>query len=410
MADELNANNIQEENPIVVPGNEGDSTSTDRILDLTASTADLQGELDKQFEEREVRRGEISTELDTERARQKTLREKAKDFISTRPSREEELSSELTRLGVEGDIAQVRTLITEVGALRNQLNVIDEAKASAIESLSGQGRGIPASIIRGQQAKIARQFNIRRAAVAAELGAKAATAEALRGNAQFAAKLAQDTVNAIVFDFEQKSKDFEDLFEFNQDIIKGLTTEQRGILETQRSDAKSELERRREEATTVSGLMIDNPNAGVLPTDDIATASTKVAEAGGSLDARQEERLGSGGGGDRFTTSQENKGASKAGMSIEEFNSLPDDVRNFYVSKSDTGIQVIKETVQGLIDGKIDLQDEIDALDASQLPEAIKSHLKERYSIVSPQTKEEKKGGIIKGTWNAIKFGLGLFR
>jgi len=111
MADELNANNIQEENPIVVPGNEGDSTSTDRILDLTASTADLQGELDKQFEEREVRRGEISTELDTERARQKTLREKAKDFISTRPSREEELSSELTRLGVEGDIAQVRTLM-----------------------------------------------------------------------------------------------------------------------------------------------------------------------------------------------------------------------------------------------------------------------------------------------------------
>ena len=287
----LNANDIQEENPAVVPENTGDTTSTDRILDLTASTADLQEELDRQFEEKEVRRGEVETELEAERKKQKTLREKATDFIRTRPSREDELKGELTRLGVEDDIQQVRSLITEVGSLRIQLNKIDEAKALAIEGLAGQGRGIPLSIIRGQQAKTERQYNIRRAAVAAELGAKAATAEALRGNAEFAAKLAQDTVDAIVFDYQQKVNDYEDLFEYNQDIIDGLTTEQKGILEQQRDDAKDELERRREESTIVSGMMIDNPNAGVLPTDSLAIASQKVAKAGGGLEARREARL-----------------------------------------------------------------------------------------------------------------------
>ena len=290
MAD-LNANNIKEENPVVVPEGTGDSTSTDSILDLTASTADLQKELDLQFKEREERRKEIEDELETETKRQKTLREKATKFISTRPSREDELQKELASLGVKEDIEQVRSLITEVGSLRSQLNKIDEAKAQAIEGLAGQGRGIPISIIRGQQAKTERQFNIRRAAVAAELGAKAATAEALRGNAQFAAKLAQDTVNAIVFDYQQKVNDYEDLFEYNQDIIDGLTTEQKDILEQQRGDAKDELERRREEATIVSGMMIDNPNAGILPTDDLATASQKVARAGGSIEARREARL-----------------------------------------------------------------------------------------------------------------------
>jgi|TARA_R100001530_G_scaffold21901_2_gene18006 hypothetical protein len=291
MAD-LNANNIQEENPVVVPENTGDTTSIDHILDSTASTADIEKGLARESQRKADRAKEIETELPSAIEKDKEDRKGFLSFQKTRPSREKELREELASLGVTEDIETVRGLVGEVGALREQLNKIDEAKALAIEGLAGQGRGIPLSIIRGQQAKTERQYNIRRAAVAAELGAKAATAEALRGNAEFAAKLAQDTVDAIVFDYQQKVNDYEDLFEYNQDIIDGLTTEQKGILEQQRDDAKDELERRREESTIVSGMMIDNPNAGVLPTDSLAIASQKVAKAGGSLEARREARLG----------------------------------------------------------------------------------------------------------------------
>jgi len=290
MAD-LNANNIQEENPVVVPENTGDTTSIDHILDSTASTADIEKGLARESQRKADRAKEIETELPSAIEKDKEDRKGFLSFQKTRPSREKELREELASLGVTEDIETVRGLVGEVGALREQLNKIDEAKALAIEGLAGQGRGIPLSIIRGQQAKTERQYNIRRAAVAAELGAKAATAEALRGNAEFAAKLAQDTVDAIVFDYQQKVNDYEDLFEYNQDIIDGLTTEQKGILEQQRDDAKDELERRREESTIVSGMMIDNPNAGVLPTDSLAIASQKVAKAGGSLEARREARL-----------------------------------------------------------------------------------------------------------------------
>jgi hypothetical protein len=401
MAD-LNANNIKEENPVVVPEGTGDSTSTDSILDLTASTADLQKELDLQFKEREERRKEIEDELETETKRQKTLREKATKFISTRPSREDELQKELASLGVKEDIEQVRSLITEVGSLRSQLNKIDEAKAQAIEGLAGQGRGIPISIIRGQQAKTERQFNIRRAAVAAELGAKAATAEALRGNAQFAFKLAQDTVNAIVFDFEQKAKDFEDLFEFNQDIIDSLSKEQKSILETQRDDAKDELERRREEAETVSKLMIDNPNAGVLPTDSITTASEKVAKAGGSIAARQETRLGEDGG-TVFTSTQENKGASRAGMTIGEFDQLSSDVKNFFVNAPTKSVSAVKESIAGVKDGSLDVEKEKEEIDESNLIDAVKTYVKEQLDIAATAPTAVKKPGFFANTWNAIK-------
>jgi hypothetical protein len=405
MAD-LNANDIQEENPAVVPENTGDTTSTDRILDLTASTADLQEELDRQFEEKEVRRGEVETELEAERKKQKTLREKATDFISTRPSREDELKGELTRLGVEDDIQQVRSLITEVGSLRIQLNKIDEAKALAIEGLAGQGRGIPLSIIRGQQAKTERQYNIRRAAVAAELGAKAATAEALRGNAEFAAKLAKDTVDAIVFDYQQKVNDYEDLFEYNQDIIDGLTTEQKGILEQQRDDAKDELERRREESTIVSGMMIDNPNAGVLPTDSLAIASQKVAKAGGSLAARQEERLNQGGGDTTFSSTQSNKGASRAGMTIQEFEGLESDVKNFFINAPTDVIQQAKSAIEAVKTGEEDAEEVKQEIEEGNLTDAVKSYFKEQIDIAATAPTAGKKPGFFANTWNAIKTAL----
>ena len=62
MAD-LNANNIQEENPVVVPENTGDTTSIDHILDSTASTADIEKGLARESQRKADRAKEIETEL-----------------------------------------------------------------------------------------------------------------------------------------------------------------------------------------------------------------------------------------------------------------------------------------------------------------------------------------------------------
>jgi len=405
MAD-LNANDIQEENPAVVPENTGDTTSIDHILDSTASTADIEKGLARESQRKADRAKEIETELPSAIEKDKEDRKGFLSFQKTRPSREKELREELASLGVTEDIETVRGLVGEVGALREQLNKIDEAKALAIEGLAGQGRGIPLSIIRGQQAKTERQYNIRRAAVAAELGAKAATAEALRGNAEFAAKLAQDTVDAIVFDYQQKVNDYEDLFEYNQDIIDGLTTEQKGILEQQRDDAKDELERRREESTIVSGMMIDNPNAGVLPTDSLAIASQKVAKAGGSLAARQEERLNQGGGDTTFSSTQSNKGASRAGMTIQEFEGLESDVKNFFINAPTDVIQQAKSAIEAVKTGEEDAEEVKQEIEEGNLTDAVKSYFKEQIDIAATAPTAGKKPGFFANTWNAIKTAL----
>lgn len=210
-------------------------------------------------------------------------------------------------LGIPTSLDEIKVLIGETDSLRSQINQLNTEEATMIEGTIGQGRGISQTIIDGQQAKIQRQFAIRRNALAAELGARTATIQALQGNISIAQKMLEQAVSAKIYESEQKVQDYKDLIEFNKDIISSLDEETQKLLDRQYEEAKKARDDAKADAEKVAQLMIDNPGAGVKIGDSVAEAARKVAAAGGSIAARQEKRLGAQGGTGSLTPTQSNE-------------------------------------------------------------------------------------------------------
>lgn len=397
----ISATDVVETSPLAFTGSSPDETSVNRIFDLTAGTKGLNEQVNKQFEENQKRLEELQkskTEGEKERG---TLRGTIEDIIGRRPDSSVLLEREQIERGVEEDLETSRGLIDEIGGLRTQLANLKTEGSLAVEALTGQGRGIPISIIRGQQAKTQRQYAIRQAGLAAELGAKSATLQAIQGNVSLANKLAKDAVDAELFDFKQELQDYTELFELNEDTINSLDEETRTLLEENRDEVQRKLDEAREDKEKVAGLMVDNPKAGVSISDTFEEAAQKVADAGGSLAARKEARLEEGvvdvG---VFTDSQINKGASRAGIPIAEFSTLGADVKNFYVNAPNGQIDTINETITDITNGKLDSTEEKELIDESNLPGSVKLHLKKQIDAISVA---EEGGGRIANTWDAVK-------
>lgn len=401
----ISATDVVETSPLAFSGSAPDDTSVNRIFDLTAGTAGLTEDLNKQFEENQKRLEELGKSKTQAEEDRGTIRGRIEDIVGKRPSSEFLLEREQSERGVEGDLNLTRGLIGEIGGLRTQLANLKTEGQLQIEALSGQGRGIPLSIIQGQQAKTQRQNSIRQAGVAAELGAKSATLQALQGNISLAQKLAKDAVDAELFDFKQELQDYNELFELNEDIIDSLDDETRTLLEDNRDEARRQLDEAREDKDKVAGLMVDNPKANISLSDTFEEAAKKVADAGGSLAARKESRLEEGGDtGGTFTVSQVNKGASRAGIPIAEFQTLGADVKNFYVNAPNESVDTINETLTEIANGKLDSVEEKELIDESNLPTAVKLHVKNQIDAIAVDTGDGGSGGgFIGNTWDAIK-------
>lgn len=223
------------------------------------------------------------------------------------------IESKSTELGIPMSLDEIKKLIEETDGLRSQINQLNTEEGTMIENTIGQGRGIPQTIIDGQQAKIQRQFAIRRNALAAELGARTATIQALQGNITLAQQTISTAVSAKIYESEQKVQDYKDLIAFNKDIIESLDTETQKLLDRQYTEAQTKLKETREDRDKVAQLMIDNPNAGITLSDSVAEAALKVSKKGGSLAARQEARLGRDGAGG-LTPTQTNEGAAAVSL------------------------------------------------------------------------------------------------
>lgn len=288
----LNASDLNDSQNFNNPTNtQPDNRSSNTIFDLSATSANLDQQINAFSQQQQARAGELSDRKSKLEKEQEGTLSRFKNLLQDRPSQADLLESERERFQFDEQLGLLNDLVPDISALRQQLANLQTEEAQALESLTGQGRGIPSAIIRGQQAKVQRQYAIRQAGVSAELGAKAATAEMLRGNISLANQLINQTVEAKLYDFNQKVQDYETLFTLNQDLIDSLGAEQKQIVDEQFQLALAERDERKAELDTVAQLMMDNPNAGVSIDDTIAEASAKVAAAGGSLAARQETRI-----------------------------------------------------------------------------------------------------------------------
>lgn len=110
--------------------------------------------------------------------------------------------------------------------------------------------------------------------------------------------------------------------DLNQDLIfKAIDSIER-TASAQAASAK-------DEKATVNNLIQQYPDAGIKPTDDLATAAAKASQS-----PSFNKKLTSIGG-DTFSNTQTNSGASIAGLPIAEFDRLDPDTKNFFVNNAE---------------------------------------------------------------------------
>ena len=109
-----------------------------------------------------------------------------------------------------------------------------------------------------------------------------------------------------------------------------------------------------------------------------------------------------------FTRSQLNAGASNAGLSIEAFDSLDDDIKNFYINtpmalddenKKVPIYQTFKSDFDKVINGEMTPDELSNDITSSSLPSAVK-----HYFIDQIPAAPEKKEGWLSKAWDTVTF------
>jgi hypothetical protein len=113
------------------------------------------------------------------------------------------------------------------------------------------------------------------------------------------------------------------------------------------------------------------------------------------------ESTGSGAGDKVFTTGQKNNGAQNAGLTIEEFDGLSADVKNFFVNGTAASIKWFNTTVQDVQSGSTTMQEAVDTINTSNLPQPVKDYLTQRIKAAAPQGNGD--GG---GFWSSVGSGI----
>lgn len=112
-----------------------------------------------------------------------------------------------------------------------------------------------------------------------------------------------------------------------------------------------------------------------LETGEIRTAVNVAKGTGGEISV--------------FTSTQLNKGASNAGLSVKEFNQLEENIKNFYINSTQEELEGIQEAIDNVKNGKENVEDVKIEINNSNLPLSVKEYLKQKIDGVTPQKSTE---------------------
>src|SRR3990167_2455540 len=286
--------------------------------------------------------------------------------------------------------AQIRTLIPEIGALNLELlnmKIAQLKETTAIQENPQYSVGFAGR----ETNRVAREHTFRQMGVSAEIGAKTMVLDALRGNVETARNLVGDIVSAMQYDDILRLSELKTFYSFNKDFIDGLEKDQKDTLDNIRDYWDSKVENDRQELEAKLNLGVRAAENGVnlgLGANDYKTMSLEdVTElfgrkVGAVIGARFETKFGT-----LFTKTQQNKGASNAGLPLEEFQGLEYDVQNYFVNSTKTELEALNEVFTGIKDGKENPEDVKSEIDNSNIPPAVKEYLKSRIDAVAPTGK-----------------------
>ena len=122
--------------------------------------------------------------------------------------------------GIPQSWSALQGLIPDIASLQTRLAALEAREQQGLLAIEGQPIALPA--ITGEQAQFKKLIAAERSGISAELGAKAAIAEMYRGNIQMARSLISDTVQALMFDYNQKVVEFDMFYDLYGEFIDTL--------------------------------------------------------------------------------------------------------------------------------------------------------------------------------------------
>lgn len=258
--------------PVVDPDATEAFRATQRIQDAVPETmlAGFEAQRQRQLEEDRGRQEELRTE-------RRSLAEQQAETMS-RVDMEGLVRREREALGVPEFLDAQRASIEEMRGLRQQLIELETQKGEALAT--SEGRQAPLGFIRGEQARIAEQFDRREASVAARLQAENAHMQAMQGQVQQARSLISDIVQAATFDTEMELNRIQLFREVNAQELAELDQSIQNDLQQSQRFWENRLQTERQEKQQVMELMINAPRAGINVNDTLEEAAEKARAFG----------------------------------------------------------------------------------------------------------------------------------
>jgi hypothetical protein len=401
--------------------------------DLSGTLAGQETYLTKLEEER-LRQEKAKADL---KAQEDSQKKPWLDFIANKKSDAEVFDTALAKTGQNQAeyFAQQKAAIDELGALNQQYNdrvaKRDEQIAAAQDIIGTTGA------ISAKQAKIERLAAPELNRMSANINAKAAVMQAKQGLFAEASKYAQLYVDSQTAQVRDAYNAIKLIGEENAPLFDALDTKIKNAYNLQVDLFKRQVDIQTDEANKKITLITDAAKNGVdlsaygnRSLEDVTAAYAQMvgaipqttgstvgsAESGyqniirdksGNIVSTQNITSGTGGGNSGgITNTQINDGATKAGVDINTFKTLPTDVQVFFSQSKDVTAQEPILKAQEVERGKISLTDFNKWIDSKTYSPAVKSFFKSQAQEASQNAPAEKvkRAG---GNWNPLNwFGL----
>lgn len=261
------------------------------------NTSDVNGLVafyNKQFETLQKQQEDYQKQQETA---QKAQSEQTKPFLdkllgSKSPSEVRAGAQAETGVNVKDYFAEEKASLAELEKLNTDYNEQVALKDQAIAGSYGQLASN--TFINNQIAQIERNAAPRLNQMSANIKSKAAILEAKQGRFEEAQKYVDQAVQDATADVKFNFDLFKTFYDMNQNTIDSLDKKYQDAFKTGLGLAEKAWTTSLDEKKEVGKLMIDSPYAGITLSDDLNSAYRKVSAAGGSLQFRQEQRLGGG--------------------------------------------------------------------------------------------------------------------
>jgi len=179
-------------------------------------------------------------------------------------------------MGVQEQLTKQQQQLTKIEELSNTATQLIEQRDTAI-GLIGQ-QGIETPFIKGQQARIAENYDRRISTTTEHLGTQTALYEAQQGQIQQALGMVDQIVDAYTYDTQMELQKATMFLDLNREELNELGSEYTQLFQESQRHWENQLEEEKSEREAVLNLMLQHHDAGITPDDSVEDAVRKSSK------------------------------------------------------------------------------------------------------------------------------------